>query len=204
MVDLYPERAADLRRQVAPKTIEELVAAYPFFDSGPYFEWVPGKSKPDYVNYGLLARKFAEHGIRKPGSGNVSSLFRHLFKREPLKSTLHKIPVVRWMPGTEMVGAHRTNNGPDCMALLVIAHFKLTCDLWRRMEYAISSGAYSNGSRKYSALDKLLARMVKRDETFLFEGSRRYGGSKGFEASGLLRGFEPVAAGITGEKERQS
>jgi hypothetical protein len=202
MVDLYPERAAELRRQIAPRSIEDFVAAYPCFDRGPYFEWVPGKSKPDYANYGLLARKFAEHGIRKPGRGSISSLFRQLFKREALKSTLHKIPVVRWVAGTEMVGAHRTNNGPDCRALLTIAHFKLTCDLWRRMDYAIKSGAYSNGSRKYSALDTLLERMMKRNEAFLFEGSRRYGGSKGFEESGLMRGFEMKPAGATDQKER--
>jgi len=204
MVDLYPERAAELRQQIAPQKIEDFLAHYPFFDCGPYFEWEPGKARPDYTNHGVLARKFAEHGIRKPGRSNISSLFRQLFKREALKSTLHKIPVVRWTAGTEMVGAHRTNNGPDCRALLTIAHFKLTWDLWRRMDYAISSGAYSNGSRKYSALETLLERMTRRDEAFTFEGSRRYGGAGGFEAAGVMRGFGAAAADTKNQKEKHS
>ena len=53
-------------------------------------------------------------------------------------------------------------------------HFKFTADLGRKIEYALATGGYNQGSRSYRLYATLIARMREADGSFLAPVSRRY------------------------------
>ena len=46
-------------------------------------------------------------------------------------------------------------------------HFKFTADLGRKIEYALATGGYNQGSRSYRLYATLIERMRARDGSFL-------------------------------------
>ena len=66
-------------------------------------------------------------------------------------------------------------------------HFKFTADLGRKIEYALATGGYNQGSRSYRLYATLIARMRAPDATFLAPVSRRYRDPRDFLDAGVAR-----------------
>ena len=68
-----------------------------------------------------------------------------------------------------------------------IMHFKFTADLGRKIEYALSTGGYNQGSRSYRLYATLIERMRARDGAFVAGVSRRYRDPRDFTDAGIAR-----------------
>ena len=68
-----------------------------------------------------------------------------------------------------------------------IMHFKFTADLGRKIDYALATGSYNQGSRSYRLYATLIERMRDRDASFLAPVSQRYRGPQDFIEAGIAR-----------------
>ena len=66
-------------------------------------------------------------------------------------------------------------------------HFKFTADLGRKIDYALATGGYNQGSRSYRLYATLIERMRARDAAFLAGVSRRYRDPRDFTEAGIAR-----------------
>jgi hypothetical protein len=62
---------------------------------------------------------------------------------------------------------------PVARDLLAIMHFKFTPDLRRKIDYALKTGGYFEGSKEYRLMHLLLKRMEARSRGFLSSRSMR-------------------------------
>jgi hypothetical protein len=68
-------------------------------------------------------------------------------------------------------------------------HFKFTADLGRKIEYALATGGYNQGSRSYRLYATLIERMMRDSGggRFLAPVSRRWTGHADLLATGVAR-----------------
>ena len=66
-------------------------------------------------------------------------------------------------------------------------HFKFTADLGRKIEYALSTGGYNQGSRSYRLYATLIERMRVRDARLRRRGLAALPGARDFVDAGIAR-----------------
>ena len=71
--------------------------------------------------------------------------------------------------------------------MVAILHFKFTADLGRKIEYALTSGGYNQGSRSYRLYATLIERMMQGGASFRAKASREYSSWKDLQDSGMIR-----------------
>jgi hypothetical protein len=189
LIDFFPATVAEMQLPRELPTSEAMLGAYPYFDALPLLGTRFGQRWPAKLDKGTTARLFRQHHIRMVIGKWQSAprwLTRWLLSRYP-ESNVLKTPVVRWDPGTEYLNSHRANVPVTDKVLLGLAHMKFTCDLSRRLQYAVASKSYARGSEKYQWYGELLERMRRGDGSFLGPHSARYRGPAGLAAAGLTR-----------------
>ena len=77
------------------------------------------------------------------------------------RASIHKTPVVFWRPGDWFLNCHVTSK-PVAPRVVPMMHFKFTADLGRKIEYALATGGYNQGSRSYRLYATLIERMRAR------------------------------------------
>jgi len=186
MVDMYPERVRDLLGQDAAHfRLEDPW----FFDGKPHLD--PAQSRltppvPRTVYPGSVSRLFATWDVLPQGT-LVRRIRRRLSGyRYQAASPIHKTPVLFWRPGDWFLNCHVTSK-PVAPRVVPMMHFKFTADLGRKIEYALSTGGYNQGSRSYRLYATLLERMRARDGSFLAPVSRRYRDPRDFADAGIAR-----------------
>jgi hypothetical protein len=188
MVDMYPERVRDILG-ASPSARFRLDDAW-FFDAKPHLDPRQPRGEtppvPRTVYPGSVARLFATWGVLPQGTLG-QRIRRRLsgYRYEPA-SMIHKTPVVLWRPGDWFLNCHLTNK-TVAPRVLPIMHFKFTADLGRKIEYALATGGYNQGSRSYRLYAGLIERMRARDASFLAGVSRRYRDPRDFAAAGIAR-----------------
>jgi hypothetical protein len=186
MVDMYPRGVRDILGQDAGRFRpgDEW-----FFDARPHLDPSQRRDAPPVprtVYPGSVARLFCEWGVLPQGT-LARRIRRRLsgYRYEP-HQIIHKTPVVLWKPGDFFLNCHVTSK-PVAPRVVPIMHFKLTADLGRKIEYALSTGGYNQGSRSYKLYAALLERMRARDGSFLGRVSRRYASFRDFADAGIAR-----------------
>ncbi len=203
MVDMYPAAIGEItgaRARAATRFDLAGSGAGPwYFDARPHLD--PGRLRetppvPRTVYPGSVARLFAEWDVLPQGSA-VRRLRRRLSGyRYQGASMIHKTPFLLWEPGDRFLNCHVTSKparpgpgaaGVSARAVVPIMHFKFTADLGRKIEYALATGGYNQGSRSYRLYATLIERMRAADARFLGRASRRYREPADFAAAGIAR-----------------
>jgi len=189
LVDFFPATVDEMELPRDLPTSEAMLGAYPYFDALPLLGARYGQRWPAKLDKGTTARLFRQHHIRMVIGKWQSAprwLTRWLLWRYP-ESNVLKTPVVRWDAGTEYLNSHRANVPVTDKVLLGLAHMKFTCDLSRRLQYAVASKSYARGSVKYQWYGELLDSMRQGDRSLLGPNSVRYQGPADLAAAGLTR-----------------
>lgn len=196
MIDMYPRAIGDITGPAA-------AAAGPggfdaagsggspwYFDARPHID--PGQLREDpavprTVYPGSVSRLFARWGVLEQGT-----LVRRLRRlasgyRYQGASMIHKTPLVRWRTGDRFLNCHVTSKPVSPAHVVAILHFKFTADLGRKIEYAIRSGGYNQGSRSYRLYATLIDRMMRSGAAFTDRVSRKYTSWKDLQDAGIIR-----------------
>jgi hypothetical protein len=186
MVDMYPERVRDILGKDAARF--RLEDAW-FFDARPHLD--PGQPRetppvPRTVYPGSVSRLLAAWDVLPQGTLARRIRRRLSGYRYQAASPIHKTPVVFWRPGDWFLNCHVTSK-PVAPRVVPIMHFKFTADLGRKIEYALATGGYNQGSRSYRLYATLIERMRARDAAFVAPVSQRYRDPRDFAAAGIAR-----------------
>lgn len=187
MVDMYPERVRDILG-ASPAARFRLDDPW-FFDARPHLDPRQPRETPPVprtVYPGSVARLFATWDVLPQGSLARRVRRRLSGYRYQGASPIHKTPVVFWRPGDWFLNCHVTSK-PVAPRVVPIMHFKFTADLGRKIEYALATGGYNQGSRSYRLYATLIARMRARDGAFVAAVSRRYRSPRDFAEAGIAR-----------------
>lgn len=187
LVEFYPATLAELRGSPAPRTFDEILALYPYFDAVPLVRFRSGKG-PKKINESASARLFARHGIHRPRPPSVllPGWINRRLPPLPGRSATLKTPIVRWRDGVWLAETHRSNVRPTSEVLVTLAHFKFTHAWAQKIEEALRLRSFAGKSEKYEGYARLLQSMAKGDGSFLGPDSRRYTGPHDLEQAGLL------------------
>ena len=189
MVDMYPARIADILG-AGPEARFRLEDGW-YFDGRAHLD--PTKDHetdppvPRTLYPGSVSRLFAEWKVLPQGKP-LQRLKRRIsgYRYEP-HQIIHKTPIVLWRPGDWFLNCHVTSKPVSRTRVVPMMHFKFTADLGRKIEYALATGGYNQGSRSYRLYETLIARMREADASFLAPVSRRYTGARDFLDAGVAR-----------------
>lgn len=187
MVEFYPASVTDLLVPASPKTVEDLLGLYPWFDAVPLVRFRPGMA-PKRVNGSASKRLFARYGITRPPEPSrwLPAWANRWRRRLPGKSATMKTPIVRWREGVWLEDAHRSNVRPSSEVLVALAHFKFYQNLAQKTEEALRLRSYAGNSEKYELYSELMIRMIQERATFGGPDSRRYHGPGDLADAGLV------------------
>ena len=193
MVDMYPAKIADIlggglhdRGEEARFRLEDGW----YFDGRAHLDPAQPREEPPVprtVYPGSVARLFAEWKVLPQGKP-LQQLKRRIsgYRYEP-HQIIHKTPIVRWKAGDWFLNCHVTSKPVSRTRVVPMMHFKFTADLGRKIEYALATGGYNQGSRSYRLYETLIARMREADASFLAPVSRRYTSARDFLDAGVAR-----------------
>jgi hypothetical protein len=187
MVDMYPARVRDILGAGADARFS--LADPWYFDARPHLDPAQPREAPPVprtVYPGSVARLFATWGVLPQGTLARRIRRRLSGYRYEGASMIHKTPLVRWQAGDRFLNCHVTSK-PVAPRVVPMMHFKFTADLGRKIEYALSTGGYNQGSRSYRLYATLIERMRAADASFLAPVSRRWQGPEDFTAAGVAR-----------------
>jgi hypothetical protein len=169
MVDMYPETIADLDDD-GPFSLEGRW----HFDARPHMRFSARSNRRRTIYGGSRSRLLTENRI----AGEEQRLKRLWMMRLGLWRKLKfnkitKVPLVRWTAGHQFAGSHNVRPSPTTPNVLAIMHFKFTPDLRRKIDYALETGGYFDGSKEYRLMNELLLKMKARNRRFVSSRSRR-------------------------------
>lgn len=173
MIDFYPQTLAGrfVDRGLDPFT------AFPFFDTGPYFIWEPGKTIPFMLYAGVRHR--INEWMLEADRGNVWPVYR--------PTILQKVPLIKWGHGLfPEKNSHVTNLPPYTGTQIGLAHFKFYPDLDIKIAHAIKTGHYQGESYYYRLLKRFLPAFEHRPLVALV--SRRFKGEESLRNNRLIFG----------------
>lgn len=188
LVEFYPASIGDLRGSAEPRSFEDLVSLYPYFDALPLVRFRPGMP-PKRINGSASRRLFAQYGLvrPRPRSRWVPGWLHELRRPLPGKSATMKTPILRWRAGVWTTDTHHANVRPSSEVLLAFAHFKFTHAWASKTEEALRLRSYADKSEKYELYSELMRRMQADGADFTGPESRRYQGPGDLVDAGLLQ-----------------
>lgn len=192
MIDMYPRAIGDITGpHAAPTGPGGFEMAGPwFFDARPHIDpgqLVQSPAIPRTVYPGSVSRLFATWGVLEQGSALRRLRRRISGYRYQGASMIHKTPLVRWQAGDRFLNCHVTTKPVSTTHAVAILHFKFTADLGRKIEYALTSGGYNQGSRSYRLYASLIEKMMRADASFLDKVSREYSSWEDLQSTGMIR-----------------
>ena len=190
MVDMYPEKAADILVAGEGEARPVSLDGPWYFDGRSHLDPAQERESPPVprmVYPGSVARLFAEWKVLPQGT-RWQRLKRRIsgFRYEP-SQMIHKTPIVFWKAGDFFLNCHVTSKPVDRTRVVPMMHFKFTADLGRKIEYALATGGYNQGSRSYRLYATLIGRMRDAGGGFLAPVSRRYASARDFHEAGVAR-----------------
>lgn len=192
MIDMYPRAIGDITGPGAAPTgpgAFDLAGPW-FFDARPHID--PGQliqspAIPRTVYPGSVSRLFARWRLLEQGSLLRQIRRRISGYRYQGASMIHKTPLVRWHAGDRFLNCHVTSKPVSPTHVIAILHFKFTADLGRKIEYALSSGGYNQGSRSYRLYASLIDKMIQANANFIDKSSRQYSSWKDLQDARMIR-----------------
>lgn len=191
MVDFYPSTLREMADANFPADMNDLFRRYPWFDVGPYMRWSRFGNRQVVLHGGVRERLLRKHGIsmRAYGKPRFSALIQELkfrFAGDRNIKSIGKVPLVKWYEGRHYLHSHLLDVAPEPGLQLAIAHFKFNGVLYQKIRQALASRSYAGNSRNYMAYGQLLERMQAEDDSFLYEGSRRFISAQSFVDAHLI------------------
>jgi hypothetical protein len=192
LLDFYPNGSLRESRYEAG---DDLVAAAPYFDVGPYrkspLDLCPGVLitggvrervfHPGFNTRGITARAYDALFYRV--LHRVSWLPARPPRRPPL---LTKVPLVRWDEKTKYLqGNHGVSRKIVAPETGVLLHFKLLHDFHAKAVQEAARGEYSDGASEYRRYAQKLEQNPQM--TFMYEGSVRFEGTSQLIRLGLMQ-----------------
>ena len=169
MVDMYPETISDLD-DPGPFSLDGRW----YFDARPHMRFSARSGRRRMIYGGSRARLLTENRIPGEEQRLKRLWMMRLGMRKRLKfNKITKAPFVRWTAGHHIAGSHKLQPSPTTPNVLAIMHFKFTPDLRRKIDYALESGGYYDGSKEYRLMNELLLEMKARNRRFISTRSRR-------------------------------
>jgi len=198
LLDMYPGAPLDGSSYTAG---EDLIAAAPYFDAGPY-DRTPFDECPGFLIMGGARERLFHPAYRTRGLGAkmYHALFNRVLLRTPIvrenawirrlrlpsPPALSKVPLVRWDSGSRYFksvhGISAKAVAPEMGALL---HFKLLHDLHAKARDEAARGEYSRGALEYRRYARTLDQNPR--TTFMYEGSVRFESTSQLVRLGLMQ-----------------
>jgi hypothetical protein len=191
LLDLYPGGSL---KDCAYRPGDDLVAAAPFFDEGPYYRFAHGQC-PGFLAYGGVRERvfFPESRARDWRRNAHVTLFHRLLPALPLlrESTriqahkpvfppcLTKVPLVRWDRDSRYLNVnHFVSDRRVAPETGVLLHFKFLQDFHARAKVEVARAEYYDGAVEF----RRYAEKLRADP----QATLHYGGSVRFESSAQL------------------
>ena len=185
IAEFFPETVAGLRAGPAPASLDDLLAAYGFFQAEPVVE-IDADGFPAPRGRSKSTRLFERHGVRIRRRGLRKRLVG-LLAPEYRKSPQFKTPIFRSDEATFLTGTHVCNRPAPRDVLLTIAHFVFTAQFEAKVGRALDWRAHVNGSDKYEHYARLLQRLSDDGGTLTDANSERFASVDQLVAAGLMR-----------------
>jgi len=183
---------------------DDLIAAAPYFDAGPYgrapltecpgFLIMGGVRErifhPEYKSRGLWAKAyhalFNRVLLRTPFVRDNAWVRR---RRLPSPPSLSKVPLVRWDAASRYFrSVHAISPKTVAPETGVLLHFKLLHDLHAKARDEAARGEYSRGALEYRRYARTLDQNPQ--TTFMYENSVRFEGTSQLVRLGLMQDSE--------------
>jgi Glycosyl transferase family 2 len=201
LLDMYPGTPLDGSSYTAG---EDLIAAAPYFDLGPY-DRTPFDECPGFLIMGGARERLFHPAYRTRGRGArmYHALFNRVLLRTPIvrenawirrlrlpsPPALSKVPLVRWDSGSRYLkSAHGISTKTVAPEMGVLLHFKLLHDLHAKAIQEAERGEYSRGALEYKRYARTLDQNPR--TTFMYEGSVRFESTSQLVRLGLMQDSE--------------
>lgn len=173
MVDFYPRKLSDLDG-VSYGQSPFMLSQY--FDTLSSLRWEDGEPAPQELSYGdsVRPRMFLE--LQRRGKDLKDSSYR--------VANLNKVPLIYWQEGTNMVSVHRCNRGASAKIQLALAHFKFYPGYLGKIQQALRTKAYWNGSIEYQFLAMAASELA--DWQLTTSGSKRFVNPESMEKADVI------------------
>jgi hypothetical protein len=193
LLDMYPGGPL---WTCAYKEGDDLLAAAPYFDVGPY-ERVPVDLCPGVLIRGGMRERVFYPTFRTRGAGariyegvrgRVARRLPRLHDIRWLRPTqppvLTKVPLVRWNKQTKYLSAHWVSPKVVAPVTGALLHFKFLADSCERVGDEVARGEHYDGASEYRRYTEALE--ANPDRTFMYDGSTRFEGTKQLVRLGLM------------------
>lgn len=184
IVEFFPERFSDLDRELRPRTLDELIARYGWFEAEPMVE-IDADGAPRAVGGSKTQSLLRRYSIRVP-QRRLRRKLAALFAPEYRKSPQFKTPVFLCGPDAYLVGTHAMRGPAPRTPLLTIGHFVFTSQMAAKVRRALDWRSHLRGADKYEHYAELLARAAGEDP-LAGPAAQRYVSPAQFVAAGLMR-----------------
>ena len=194
LLDLYPGGPL---AACSYKEGDDLLAAAPYFDVGPY-ERIPIDLCPGFLIRGGMRERIFYPRFRTRGPvariyegvrGRVARRLPRVHdirwlrgRRQP--PVLTKVPLVRWNEQTRYLSPHWVSSKIVAPVTGALLHFKFLADFPERAVHEAARGVYYDGAAEYRRYAQTLAGAP--DFTLMYEGSTRFEGTAQLVRLGLM------------------
>jgi hypothetical protein len=204
LLDLYPASQLSV---CSYSPSDNLLAAAPYFDPGPYKRMPVDQCPGVHISGGMRERVFySEFCGRGLGAKIYDALFYRVALRTPIlrdmpwlnewrrprPPCLTKVPLVRWNQQSRyLASTHWVSPmivAPDTGVLL---HFKFLQDVHARVVHEVARGGHTYEASEYARYAESLRRDP--DLTLMYEGSTRFEGTMQLVRLGLMHDTEAWA-----------
>jgi hypothetical protein len=171
-----------------------LIAAAPFFDTGPYYRFPCDLCPGIHFAGGMRERVFYPE-LRAMGALARLRRFISRQRARQLLPCLTKVPLVRWDEHTSYLSNHWVSHkavAPETGALL---HFKFLHDFHVRAVHEAARGEYYAGAAEYRRYAEQLERNPRM--SLMCTSSMRFEGTAQLVQLGLMRDSEAWSASRT-------
>ena len=186
MIDLYPKTWGEIMDD-GQKPISDVKW---FFDGRPHLR-LRRKSDPKMIYSGARARLRSTFNIPCENE-KLSHRIKRWLNGNPYQrmGTQIKPILINWGENFQFRSSHRIKHATSLPIILPIAHYKFAPNFAARVQFAIESGAYNNGSRGYRELRQLYEAMSAQNADFVDATSMPFYGFDSFKKAGIAIGIE--------------
>jgi hypothetical protein len=205
LLDLYPDGSL---AACSYKEGDDLLAAAPYFDAGPY-ERIPVDLCPGFlIRGGMRERIFYPkfrtrgpaariyEGIRGRVARRLPRLHEIRWLRPAAPPVLTKVPLVRWDRRTRYLSPHWVSPKIVAPVTGALLHFKFLADFHERAVYEAARGEYYDGATEYRRYARTFDGAP--DRTLMYEGSTKFEGTAQLVRLGLMHDTQAWADARTG------
>jgi hypothetical protein len=166
MVDFYPKILSERNYN---RNINPFIGS-PFFDRGPLYDWME-RIVPMHYPAGIRYRLLQKLILLQP------NIVKTIYGNHPvLLAKNWKVPLLKNGHGVTRINDHEINVIPNHSLICALAHFKFTPDLDKKIQSAISSKSYYNGSMEYRFLQSSIKYLDQENllstESIIYTGPR--------------------------------